>query len=539
VPGVRPNDVSVVIPTRQRWQVLARTLDALARQSVRGFETIVVVDGDDQDAPDLGPGIRVVRRPHGGPGAARNTGADASRRTLLLFLGDDMVPGERLVERHVEHHGREPQDEVAVLGRVVWHRDVADTAIMRWLDWSDSQFAFRGIAGDDAGWGRFYSANVSLKRRFFLSAGGFDEDFLFDYEDLDLGWRLHERGLRLVYEPDALAEHLHGYDWAAVERRYHSRALGERLMAAKHGWFTPYFDARIRDASARRRVSSAWPRVVDRVPRAAGPVRRVAERKADLWYHRRLAPVFLNAWDAEREVEELRAYLGERYDHSRLVHHRSEVEREEAAIGDEAAFYRTSEAYLYDLTAFAMSGTKFHYLADLRRVVPRGASVLDYGCGIGSDGLRLLDAGYRVAFADFDNPSTRYLRWRLAQRGATANVYDLDAGVPGGFDAAYSFDVIEHVDDPFAFLDELERRAGVVAVNFLEPDPADPHVHRPLPVRRLLDHVTRRGLLRYRLYHGRSHVVVYRTASAGVVDAVRSRAARAVGVARRRHTSAR
>ena len=27
-----------------------------------------------------------------------------------------------------------------------------------------------------------------------------------------------------------------------------------------------------------------------------------------------------------------------------------------------------------------------------------------------------LEAGYGVEFADFDNPSTKYLRWRLAQR---------------------------------------------------------------------------------------------------------------------------
>ena len=77
--------------------------------------------------------------------------------------------------------------------------------IMRWLEWSDSQFAFTGIAGEEAGYGRFYSSNLSLKRGFFLEAGGFDEDFLFDYEDLDCGRRLHDRGMRLLYEPAAVA----------------------------------------------------------------------------------------------------------------------------------------------------------------------------------------------------------------------------------------------------------------------------------------------------------------------------------------------
>ena len=173
--------------------------------------------------------------------------------------------------------------------------------------------------------------------------------------------------------------------------------------------------------------------------------------------------------DPPREEAELRAYLGSAYDRSLLERYQQTLEDELVEIGDEQTLYRTSEAYLYNLTAFAMTGTKLPYLADLTRLVPPPARILDYGCGIGSDGLALLEAGYRVAFADFDNPSTRYLRWRLEQRGLEAPVHDLDRGeVPAGFDAAFAFDVIEHVDDPLGFLGELESRARLVAVNFLE-----------------------------------------------------------------------
>jgi len=131
---------------------------------------------------------------------------------------------------------------------------------------------------------------------------------------------------------------------------------------------------------------------------------------------------------------ELREYLGERFDRSRLVRWEDQLEEEAAAIGDEATLYRTSEAYLYNLTAFAMTQTKAPYLDAIRSVVAPGARLLDVGCGIGADGLELLEAGYRVEFADFDNPSTRYLRWRLERRGLDAPVHDLDRGaLPGGF----------------------------------------------------------------------------------------------------------
>src|SRR3954451_24015689 len=213
---------------------------------------------------------------------------------------------------------------------------------------------------------------------------------------------------------------------------------------------------------------------------------------------------------AEAELDELKAYLGDDYDQANLEGHEQALEAElEQAGDDDTQVYRSSRAYLYDLTVFAMSGTKAPYLEDLGRHVPPGARILDYGCGIGSDGLRLLEAGYRVEFADFDNPSVEYLRWRLAKRGLAAPIHDLEQGVPGGFDAAYAFDVIEHVPDAFAFLREMEQRAKLVVVNFLEPEPGDQDLHHELPIRALLDYVAAHRLRTYALLHRRSHLVLY------------------------------
>jgi SAM-dependent methyltransferase len=241
-------------------------------------------------------------------------------------------------------------------------------------------------------------------------------------------------------------------------------------------------------------------------------------------------------FDPEREESELRAYLGERFELDRLWRYQEQLDREFAEVADEDAFYRMSQGYLYNLTAFAMTGTKLPYLRELTRHLEPGTSVLDYGCGIGSDGLMLLDAGYRVEFAEFDNPSADYLRWRLARRagggGSGAPVHDLDGTVPGGFDAAYAFDVIEHVRDPFAFLGELERRARIVMVNFLAPVPDDQELHRSLPIGALLRHVARRRLLSYQLLHGRSHVVLYESRSTAGRPRLRSGATLLAGRAR-------
>jgi GT2 family glycosyltransferase len=291
-------DLSIVVPTHRRWDTLRLTLAALAAQTEQGFETIVVVDGTDDDVPELG-GVTLVQQEHAGPGVARNRGVDQSERRLVLFIGDDMIPRPTFVAAHLARHRAEPAEEAAVLGRIVWHPSVPRDRLHRWLDWSCALFDYRQLEderAEDAQWSRFYSSNVSVKRDFYLAVGGFDPDFAYDYEDLDFGWRAREHGMRLLYERDALVEHLHPYDWATLERRYRSHAAGERVMAAKHEWFTPWFHDHIAAAAAEPSASRLWPLLVDRVPRRPARVRRAFERRADRYYLQRLAPAFMAAW---------------------------------------------------------------------------------------------------------------------------------------------------------------------------------------------------------------------------------------------------
>lgn len=298
-----PDQLSVVIPTLGRWSILRRTLDALREQTVRGFETVVVVDGAGAVPADL-VADRIERQPRRGPAAARNRGVASTRRPLLLFLGDDMIPTRGLVETHLAAHRDEPDHRVAVLGHVDWHPDAGGGRLLSWLDWSGTQFDYHRLhdaAGEDVGFGRFYSCNVSLKRELFERAGGFDEDFTYYYEDLDLGWRLHDQGLVLRYRPEALVRHLHDYDWDVLRRRFAGVAVGERRMAAKHAWFSPHFHGRIMAALDSPRPSTLWPLIVDHVPEALAWLRRRARQRADRWYLRRLAEPFLTAWAAAGE----------------------------------------------------------------------------------------------------------------------------------------------------------------------------------------------------------------------------------------------
>jgi 2-polyprenyl-3-methyl-5-hydroxy-6-metoxy-1,4-benzoquinol methylase len=88
-------------------------------------------------------------------------------------------------------------------------------------------------------------------------------------------------------------------------------------------------------------------------------------------------------------------------------------------------------------------------IRQIRQYLPKGCSVLDYGCGPGNLIEPLLDDGFRVAGLD-SSPSTREtVRNRYGGRTGFSDVYDQDEIDRSGlkFDAIIVAEVIEHLYD--------------------------------------------------------------------------------------------
>ena len=214
--------LSVVIPTKDRRQVLLDTLGELAEQEPpEGGVELVVVDNGSSDgtagavrerAGSYPHSLSVIVEPRPGPATARNTGASASRGDVLLFLGDDMAPATPgLLAEHARLHAARPDSAYSVLGRVTWNPAGEVTPFMEWLESAGIQFDFGSIGPGPVTPSRFFcTAHVSLKRSLFEEAGGFDERFPdAAIEDIELGVRLEERGVELDYHPGLLVLHTH------------------------------------------------------------------------------------------------------------------------------------------------------------------------------------------------------------------------------------------------------------------------------------------------------------------------------------------
>lgn len=131
--------------------------------------------------------------------------------------------------------------------------------------------------------------------------------------------------------------------------------------------------------------------------------------------------------------------------------------------------YRQNEAYA-DFLAHWDEGFYGKYADTLGRAV-RGGRVLDVGCGVGQVVRRLQEAGHRACGVDVSEPSVA----RARATGLDCQVYE-GCRLPFGdrtFAAVGALNVLEHVEEPEAFIGELVRvvapggRLVVSSPNFL------------------------------------------------------------------------
>ncbi len=84
--------VTVIIPTRNRRQLVMRAVDSVLRQDFQDFEIIVIDDGS-TDGTDSAlitqPRCRVLHTDHAGPAVARNAGIAQAAGQFLAFLDSD------------------------------------------------------------------------------------------------------------------------------------------------------------------------------------------------------------------------------------------------------------------------------------------------------------------------------------------------------------------------------------------------------------------------------------------------------------------
>lgn len=271
--------ISFVLPTRNRHDRLAATLDALGGLTI-GHPAEVVIADNASDLPVTAPralangvAVRVLRLESNAGAAARNAGVEAAADSSewIVMLDDDSHPVE----------GAEPF--AATVDRLLARpREIA--AVM-----ADIHLPAGGCRESGGLPEVFIGCGVAIRREAFAAVGGYDPAFGYYAEEYDLAARFLARGWSVAFDPAFRVDH------HKIEAGRDMDLILQRLVR-NNGWVMQrYCPGSLRRAMLREQ-RRRYRRIAEKEHALAGHARGLVELRSTVRRQAR-TPLARSVWD--------------------------------------------------------------------------------------------------------------------------------------------------------------------------------------------------------------------------------------------------
>jgi mycofactocin system glycosyltransferase len=229
--------ISIVIPVKDRADELQRCLTSLASLSYpqEKLQVIVVDDGSSDDSALVARQFRALLVPSGGigrgPAAARNVGASLASGEILAFIDSDCSASKEWLNELIPAFNN---PSLAAVGGQV-DGMCTESAVDRYESIMSSLSLGARERTGSGGIDTFYlpSCNLLVRRTAFRSAGGF-KDEMHVGEDVDLTWRLRDRGWTIAYLPVGNVLHEHRSSLRSFMSRRFDYGTSEGMLQQLH-----------------------------------------------------------------------------------------------------------------------------------------------------------------------------------------------------------------------------------------------------------------------------------------------------------------
>ncbi len=210
-------------------------LAGLSRLHLEPDDELIVADNTAHGVvrPPAGVEARVVRAP-GRRSAfhARNAGAAVATGGWLLFTDADCEPPADLLERLTDP---EPGERCGLVAGEAQGSEAQGALLARWARSRRGPIASHQLTLGPRPAGT--TANLLVLRDAFEAVGGFCE--VRSDADVELCWRIQERGWELEYRPSAVVAHRDPERLGAVVRQAAGYGAGRRWLRASYGPVAP------------------------------------------------------------------------------------------------------------------------------------------------------------------------------------------------------------------------------------------------------------------------------------------------------------
>jgi len=211
--------INIVIPNWNGKKYLTNCLDSLNKQTFTDFQITVIDNGSSDGSVEFlqehYPDVHCIRfHVNKGFSVAVNAGIKSSNSPYVLLLNNDIEVEKDCLEHLISHVTRLKEFDFFSLKMINYHQrellDGAGDGMLR----GGVGYRYGTMERDSKKYnqeGEVFGACAGAAlytKRFFKTAGLFDEDFFAYLEDVDLNLRARRLGLRCYYVPSAVVYHI-------------------------------------------------------------------------------------------------------------------------------------------------------------------------------------------------------------------------------------------------------------------------------------------------------------------------------------------
>lgn len=229
--------VSVVVASYNGGRTLATCLDSLGKLRYPNYEVILVDDGSTDDTPEIAkrfPNVRYIRQQNWGLSYARNAGILAATGQIVAFTDSDC---------------RADEDWLYYLVNDLLKTNAAAIGGPNYLPPEDNWIAAAVSASpgapchvllDDRTAEHIPGCNMAFWKWALEEIGGFDPIFRKAGDDVDVCWRLMQRGRKIAFSPAGFVWHYRRCTVREYLQQQRGYGEAEALLRNKH---PEYFNA--------------------------------------------------------------------------------------------------------------------------------------------------------------------------------------------------------------------------------------------------------------------------------------------------------